>query len=135
VLQGSGCRISEALAPTPERVDLAGQVLVFKTLKRRRAGAYRAMPVRCRLAFWTSSTSCAASRRLSGAGKGTPTSLVAVGAQHGLAACETVMEAAGTPRGCTARPRACGAATAFTSSARACRLTCSGSGWGTPARG
>lgn len=45
VLHDSGCRISEALALTPERIDLTGQVLVFETLKKRRCGVYRAVPV------------------------------------------------------------------------------------------
>jgi integrase/recombinase XerD len=45
VLHDTGCRISEALALTPERVDLAGACLVFQTLKKRRQGLYRAVPV------------------------------------------------------------------------------------------
>jgi integrase/recombinase XerD len=45
VLHYTGCRISEALALTPRRVDLASQVLVFETLKKRRRGVFRAVPV------------------------------------------------------------------------------------------
>lgn len=45
VLAYTGCRISEALALTPRRVDLAGQALIFATLKKRRSGVYRAVPV------------------------------------------------------------------------------------------
>ena len=41
----SGCRISEALALTGDRVDLAAGVLVFESLKKRRAGVWRAVPV------------------------------------------------------------------------------------------
>ena len=41
----SGCRLSEALALTVDRVDLAGGVLVFETLKKRQDGVYRAVPV------------------------------------------------------------------------------------------
>ena len=41
----AGCRLSEALALTADRVDLAGGVIVFETLKKRRAGIYRAVPV------------------------------------------------------------------------------------------
>ena len=41
----AGCRLSEALALTADRVDLAGGVLVFETLKKRRPGIYRAAPV------------------------------------------------------------------------------------------
>ena len=44
-LHYTGCRVSEALALTPERVDLAGRVLVFETLKKRRGGVFRAVPV------------------------------------------------------------------------------------------
>lgn len=45
VLHDTGCRISEALALTPRRVDLSGRSLVFETLKKRRRGVYRAVPV------------------------------------------------------------------------------------------
>lgn len=41
----TGARISEALALTGERVDLVDRVLVFDTLKRRRRGVFRAVPV------------------------------------------------------------------------------------------
>ena len=44
-LHSTGCRISEALALTVERVDLAGRVVVLETLKKRRGGVYRAVPV------------------------------------------------------------------------------------------
>ncbi|WP_205836064.1 site-specific integrase [Asaia bogorensis] len=44
-LAWSGCRLSEALALTADRVDLASGVLVFETLKKRQAGIYRAVPV------------------------------------------------------------------------------------------
>lgn len=48
-LHFTGCRISEALALTMKRVDLDGQALVFETLKKRRSGVYRAVPVPPRL--------------------------------------------------------------------------------------
>ena len=41
----TGCRISEALALTADRVDFPEGVLVFETLKKRRRGIYRAVPV------------------------------------------------------------------------------------------
>ena len=41
----AGSRLSEALALTVDRVDLAAGVLVFETLKKRQAGIYRAVPV------------------------------------------------------------------------------------------
>ena len=44
-LAHSGCRISEALALTAARVDRGAGVLVFESLKKRRKGIYRAVPV------------------------------------------------------------------------------------------
>jgi integrase/recombinase XerD len=41
----AGCRLSEALALTVDRVDLAAGVLVLESLKKRRTGIYRAVPV------------------------------------------------------------------------------------------
>jgi integrase/recombinase XerD len=41
----TGCRISEALHLTAERIDLADKNFVFETLKRRRRGCFRAVPV------------------------------------------------------------------------------------------
>lgn len=45
VLAFTGCRISEALALTPERVDFSGRTVIFETLKKRKTGVYRAVPV------------------------------------------------------------------------------------------
>ena len=45
LLAYSGCCISEALALTVDRVDLAGGVVVFETLKKRKTGVFRAVPV------------------------------------------------------------------------------------------
>jgi integrase/recombinase XerD len=44
-LAHTGCRISEALALTADRVDIDDGVLVFESLKKRRKGVYRAIPV------------------------------------------------------------------------------------------
>ncbi len=41
----SGCRLSEALALTADRVDLGAGTAVFESLKKRRDGIYRAVPV------------------------------------------------------------------------------------------
>jgi integrase/recombinase XerD len=41
----AGCRLSEALALTADRVDLAAGVLVFESLKKRRSGIFRSVPV------------------------------------------------------------------------------------------
>jgi integrase len=45
LLHTTGCRVSEALALTLERVDLAGRAVVLETLKKRRQGVFRAVPV------------------------------------------------------------------------------------------
>src|SRR5215210_5609294 len=45
VLHATGCRISEALAVTAQQIDLSGRVVVFESLKKRRRGVYRAVPV------------------------------------------------------------------------------------------
>jgi integrase len=41
----TGCRISEALALTADRIDMKEGVIVFETLKKRKDGVYRAVPV------------------------------------------------------------------------------------------
>ena len=41
----TGCRISEGLALLGERVDLSQKSVVFETLKRRRKGMFRAVPI------------------------------------------------------------------------------------------
>jgi integrase/recombinase XerD len=45
VLHDTGCRESELLEVTPQRVDLTGGCIVLRTLKKRRQGVYRAVPV------------------------------------------------------------------------------------------
>ena len=45
ILYDTGCRISEALHVTPRRVDFADQVIIVESLKKRRKGVYRAVPV------------------------------------------------------------------------------------------
>ncbi len=73
VLHDTGCRESELLEVTPQRVDLTGGCIVFRTLKKRREGVYRAVPVPP-ATLPIISTSCTASGRPGGAGKGMPTS-------------------------------------------------------------
>jgi len=46
VLAQTGCRISEALDLTPDRIDFDAGVIIFETLKKRRKGLFRAVPVR-----------------------------------------------------------------------------------------
>ncbi len=45
LLHYTGCRISEALELTFDRVDFSGETVVFESLKKRRKGVYRAVPV------------------------------------------------------------------------------------------
>jgi integrase len=41
----TGCRISEALNLTAQSIDLSQKCLVFETLKRRRRGIFRSVPI------------------------------------------------------------------------------------------
>lgn len=41
----TGCRISEALELTADRIDLAEKSIAFRSLKKRRSGIFRAVPV------------------------------------------------------------------------------------------
>lgn len=45
VLAYTGARISEILALTPERIDTEAGVIILESLKKRRRGVYRAVPV------------------------------------------------------------------------------------------
>lgn len=45
VLHFTGCRISEALALNPKQIDLENKSIIFETLKKRREGVFRAVPV------------------------------------------------------------------------------------------
>ena len=45
ILAYTGCRLSEALALMPDRVDPAAGVVVFESLKKKRRGIFRAVPV------------------------------------------------------------------------------------------
>ena len=51
VLAYSGCRLAEALALTADRVDLKAHSLTFDTLKKRKRGVYRVVPVPPELAY------------------------------------------------------------------------------------
>jgi integrase/recombinase XerD len=44
-LAHTGCRISEALALTADRVDIEDGVVIIESLKKRRKGVFRAVPV------------------------------------------------------------------------------------------
>lgn len=45
LLAFTGCRVSEALALTPTSVDHGAEAVVIETLKRRKAGVFRAVPL------------------------------------------------------------------------------------------
>lgn len=45
VLTDTGCRLAEALALSADRVDLRASRLTFETLKKRKRGVYRTVPV------------------------------------------------------------------------------------------
>lgn len=45
VLAYSGARLSEVLALTPERVDTNARILLIESLKKRRDGVFRAVPI------------------------------------------------------------------------------------------
>src|SRR5262252_4037096 len=45
VLAWTGCRVSEALALTADRVDLTDGTIRFESVKKRRRGVFRAVPV------------------------------------------------------------------------------------------
>jgi integrase len=45
ILHSTGCRVSEALSLTPDRVDFSGKAVVFETLKKRKRGVFRTVPV------------------------------------------------------------------------------------------
>lgn len=60
----SGCRLSEALNLTADRVDLSAGVLIFHSLKKRREGVYRAVPVPDELLHILDRTHALAHKRL-----------------------------------------------------------------------
>jgi integrase/recombinase XerD len=45
LLHDTGCRVSEALALTADRVDFSAKALTFETLKKRKRGVFRVVPV------------------------------------------------------------------------------------------
>ncbi len=45
MLHYKGCRISEALEVTPERIDLADNKVIFRKLTKRRQDVFRAVPL------------------------------------------------------------------------------------------
>lgn len=60
----TGARISEALALTSSRIDASNSTIVFETLKQRRSGVYRAVPIPTILIFALSEIQPATNSRL-----------------------------------------------------------------------
>ena len=59
----TGARISEALALAVERLDVSNEAIVFETLKQRRRGVFRAVPVPRRLIDFISEATAASQQR------------------------------------------------------------------------
>ena len=85
VLHDTGCRISEALALTPESVDLSGRAVMFESLRKRRHGIYRGVPVPPAL-LDTFDMWAMASRRLRETRRTVQPSALVLGTQHRVAA-------------------------------------------------
>jgi integrase/recombinase XerD len=133
VLALTGCRISEALALTPKRIDLTGRAIIFETLKKRRRGVFRAVPVPADVLdtlgmvhglqeAQNGKSDGALERRLWSWSRKTAY-------RHVLA----VMAAARIKEGPHKCPKGLCHGYGVQQSARACRSTCSPSGWVTPA--
>ena len=45
ILHDMGCRISQALSLTADRVNFSGKAVVFETLKKRKRGVFRVVPL------------------------------------------------------------------------------------------
>jgi integrase len=92
----AGCRLSEALALTADRVDLAAGVLVFESLKKRRDGIYRSVPVPVPPALLETLNLVHGIRELQGQrGKGRSVRLWPWSRMTGWRAVHSVMQAAG----------------------------------------
>src|SRR6476661_10988701 len=118
VLHATGCRISEALGLTAERIDLAGRVIVFESLKKRRTGIFRAVPVPPELldALDLVHGIREAQRRSPAKALLWPWSRMTA-----FRRVQEIVAAAGIPDGPHACPKGCGTALVFTPSAVASR--------------
>jgi integrase len=52
----TGARISEVLALVPKRIDVSDSAIVFETLKQRKRGVFRALPISRELLTWLETT-------------------------------------------------------------------------------
>ena len=127
----SGCRISEALALTADRVDLAEGMLIFESLKKRKTGVYRAVPVPPALldaVDLVHGIRDAQKRRDCGKG----VLLWTWGRTTAWRRVKEVMEAAGLTDPPALRPRVCGIDSASGQLVWASPLTCPSAGSATP---
>jgi len=123
----SGCRISEALALTAERVDVAAGTITFETLKKRRTGVFRAVPVPPELA--TMLDLVFGLRGLRG-----PAAKLPLWSWSRATAWRRIKEVLPRPASRARRPAPRGCATPWASprSDRASRSTWCSAGWATP---
>ena len=116
----AGYRLSEALALTVDRVDLVAGLLVLESLKKRRSGIYRAVPVPP--ALLEALDLVHGIRELQGRrGKGRGVRLWPWSRMTGWRAVHAVMEACADWTAPTPRPRGCGTASAWPPSRPAVR--------------
>ena len=129
VLHATGCRISEALALTPQQVDLSGRVVVFESLKKRRKGVYRAVPVPPELLDALDLVHGVREAQRRGQTKAL---LWPWSRMTAFRRVQEVIAAAGIPDGPHACPKGLGTASACRPSAGASPSTWCRSGWDTP---
>src|SRR5215207_7426708 len=129
VLHATGCRISEALALTAQQIDLSGRVVVFESLKKRKRGVFRAVPVPPDLLDTLDMVHGLreAQRRVQ-----TKVLLWPWSRMTAFRRVQEVIAAAGIPDGPTPVPRACGTASACRLSAGALPSTWCRSGSAMP---
>jgi len=129
VLHATGCRISEALALTAQQIDLSGRVVVFESLKKRRKGVYRAVPVPPDLLDALDLVHGIRETQRRGHAKAL---LWPWSRMTAFRRVQEVIAAAGIPDGPHACPKAYGTALAYRQSAGALPSTWCRNGWDTP---
>ena len=132
LLHFTGCRLSEALAVTPRRVDLAGQAVVFETLKKRRSGIYRGVPVPESYLDTLDMVHGLRERQTRSEGPLLDAPLWAWSRTTGYRRVIEVMAAAGIEDGPHRCPKGLRHGYGVAPSAPPCRSTCSENGWATP---
>ena len=129
-LHYTGCRLSEALALTPEWVDLAEHRIILNSLKKRRDDVYRSVPVPAD--FLTRLELTFGLRQAQKRPKKKAERLWAWSRVHGWQIVKEIMEAADIADGPHRTPRDCAMPMASTPSARGCPSTSCRNGWVMP---